>query len=250
MITCYNNLIELTDKYIKKQNKIYEGLIYSYDKSHLFVGLKNLGFKQNEMSIENSENGEVFILAFPVVNDWGEKFKEAIKYIENLCGWKLSSVKKYNGIPIYDKKDIEKELDKYIWLQFEPKFDIELENIPNKIYHVTPLKNLSKIKKIGLTPKSKNTLFQYESRIYFSKDVESLINLIKIFFKTNDKKTHEFVILEIKIENHMFKTRFFNDPNFKNSFYTLENIKPELIKPIMKLSLNQKGKIVNKEKMI
>lgn len=237
------------NKHIKCQNKIYEGLIYSHDPSNIFRGLKNLGYKQEQIGLEDSVNGKVFIIAFFLDKNYLDNFNKLSKFMENVCGWKLSNVKDQNGKSFGKKVNFLNSNNQHIWLQYEPKFDVEIpkDKFPNKVYHITPVNKLNKILKIGLSPKTKNNLFSYSERVYLSNNVESLLNLAKLFVKGDDKKEKEFVILEISIKLMYLRQRLFKDPNFKNGYYTLENISPKLINPIIKIELDNKGNIIKKE---
>lgn len=62
--TNFETIIEQINEHAKIQNKIYEGLIYSYESSNIFRGLKYLGYKQEQIGLEDSINGKVFIIAF------------------------------------------------------------------------------------------------------------------------------------------------------------------------------------------
>ena len=62
-----------------------------------------------------------------------------------------------------------------------------------------------------------------------------------------EKVSLTFAILEINVEDAYVPIRLFKDPNFKDGYYTLENISPELISPIIKLELDNDGNIIKKE---
>jgi len=104
---------------------------------------------------------------------------------------------------------------------FEPKFDIELNNIPDEAYHATFSKFLPKILKIGLVPKSKSKRTGHPDRVYFSMSLEAAKNIAR--------QIGADTILKVKL-NGIRGLRLFSDPNyFGLGSYTLSNIPPDRI---------------------
>ena len=111
---------------------------------------------------------------------------------------------------------------------FESKYDIQFKDLPEYIYHVTLKDKIEKIKKIGLSPKSKNKLSVHPSRIYCTINLEDAKELITRFKNISNKKEDDYVILKIITLN--LKNNFYEDPNYKENtgqikgIYTIENI--------------------------
>ena len=241
-------------EYIKfqvKQNLIYEGLIYSYPTSIIFTRLLNMGYRQEQLGLEKSSNGQVFLITFFLGNNANSRFEELNKFMINMCGWNISSMKGQNGEKLSIDTDLSNLTYQYIWLQYEPKFDIEISerDYPTFVYHITPEKNLNKILTKGLCPSSKSRKFNYSERVYFAKNIEDVLHLSKEFIKKGDKDDLGYVVLKINIAAYYFHPRIFRDPNFKNGFYTLENISPYIIKSILKIKLDNNGNVINKEEI-
>jgi hypothetical protein len=118
-------------------------------------------------------------------------------------------------------------------IHFESKFDeeVEVKDIPEFLYHVTPSKYVEKIKKIGLIPKAKNRQSFHMDRIYFALTIEG-VNSIEKEFEFNKQPTN-YTILKISTKN--LKVKFIKDPNATLlngealGIYTYENISPSFI---------------------
>lgn len=129
---------------------------------------------------------------------------------------------------------------KGIRFTIEQKFDTGVNF--NKLYHVTPNPNLSKILKIGLCPRSINKLTYHTERIYLSYYYNGLDNLTKRLYYTNPKiwikGTPEFEkwknsiktwsLLEINLPADT-NIKLFSDPNYSTGCYTHNNIPNNLI---------------------
>jgi hypothetical protein len=133
----------------------------------------------------------------------------------------------------YYKKIDEVKLDKGapVEVHFESKFDKEVKDIPDTLYHVTLSKNLEKIRKIGLVPKSKMKQTYHLDRIYLAFTIEGA-KAIENEFKGIDNS--KYVILKISTKG--LNVKFMKDPNatlFSGEvlgIYTHENISSEFIK--------------------
>ena len=122
----------------------------------------------------------------------------------------------------------------------EKKFDDEIL-ILNTVFHVCKERNISKIFRNGLSPRSKNRVSTHPERIYFCLDIESCEDLIDKF-KINDNiknlPEQKYNILKINIpdlisdlKKHNKEIIFRKDPNMnKNGVYTYDNIPKEYIK--------------------
>jgi hypothetical protein len=124
-----------------------------------------------------------------------------------------------------------------IKLRFEAKFDEEIvEKIPQVLYHITPTQNVDKILSIGLVPKSRSKASYHPDRVYLSKDLEDIENLGEMFYQKTGIK--DWTIL--KIDTNMVPgsyLKLYTDPNYKQGYYTLNNIPPQAIEKIKDIQL-------------
>ena len=224
---------------------IYEGLISSYSPSFIFRKLREFhydaGFKDKK-----------FLITFNFSTENKQRYEELNDFMDKTCGWKHGA-SLANGHTTKNKLDFLKEIQGVVVLQYEPKFDMETNNVPNVLYHLTTSDKLEKISKNGLTPKSSNNFFSFDDRIYLSRDINSLYKFAKNKFFTTEIdneisgkyiERHKFIILQVKPEHRM---RFFEDVNFPQGVYTKENFSIFSIKPIEKIELNDDGEIIKNE---
>ena len=164
---------------------------------------------------------------------------EIFKNYADSCGYFIASIKINNEV--YDKvEDIDDiKVGSKIIIWFESKFDEEVKEIPDILYHVTLAKYVNKIKKSGLTPKAKNKLSFHLDRIYCAmslKAAESIMQEFKRLDIANKISVQDYSI--IQIDTHGLKVKFFKDPNATLQdgevigVYTHENIPREFIKEI------------------
>jgi len=124
-----------------------------------------------------------------------------------------------------------------IKLRFEAKFDEEIvENIPDILYHITPTQNADKILKIGLVPKSRSKASYHPDRVYLSKDLKDVENLGEMFFQKTG--INDWTILKIKTDmvpgDYL---KLYTDPNYKQGYYTLNNIPAQAIEKIKDINI-------------
>lgn len=124
-----------------------------------------------------------------------------------------------------------------ISITFEAKFDEEIvENIPSILYHITPTQNADKILNIGLVPKSRSKASYHPDRVYLSKDLEDIENLGEKFYQKTGIKNWTI----LKIETDMILgdyLKLYTDPNYKQGYYTLNNIPPQAIEKIKEINI-------------
>ena len=149
-------------------------------------------------------------------------------------GWfpSFMETEKYTGK--WDKKYFK---EGEIKLRFEAKFDEEVvENIPSILYHITPTQNADKILSIGLVPKSRSKASYHPDRVYLSKDLKDIKNLGEMFYQKTGIKN--WTILKIKIDmipgDYL---KLYTDPNYKQGYYTLNNIPPQAIEKVKDIEL-------------
>jgi len=175
-----------------------------------------------------------------MVDNPSKKFIDSIVVIINNFGWFPSHYSSLSTPTVTKKFNLDdfmedSESDNVgTMVFFEPKFDnkeLESGEIPNVVYHISPIQFKKKILEIGLIPKSKEKMTKHPDRIYLAKDKDSALLLLKN--KNFILGNNLFSLYEIQLENLVKKkkVRVFTDVNFKDfGFYTMGNISPEYIK--------------------
>lgn len=243
---------KLINDILKEEYLVYEGLIKTYGVDETINHLKFLGLSEDRIKkfIDN-DTPTISIRIKPNIEQYNKFNKEM-----ELYGWFLNSGQN-------DKEKSYKTIDELIrnsnnndiWLFYSAKFDYEVswnDDRPLTLYHLTPLSRLEKIKSQGLTPKTKNKLANHPDRIYFFRDKKLIAGFINQFFHSESlefKYKNKYILLEVYLPTE-FPIRLFKDPDMDNAVYTLQNIKPENIKPIALFNLNTNGDIINVKNLI
>lgn len=164
------------------------------------------------------------------------EYKEVSQWI-NYLGWFVSVIKvdvphlKIEAESLqYSEQHILNLFNTYNSLKIEflleRKFDETVDPIPKKLYHITIPEQLKEIKKIGLTPKTKQKLSHHPDRIYFGFKEQEVIDLVKAFHHL-DPSENVYTVLEINTSFVPAYLRLFIDPDYiKCGCYTLNNIPP------------------------
>ena len=216
-------LFELLKKYGK--DSINESLMFTFDpqKTKNIVCRKFNLFPSQFYIIDNT-NGQKVDIILP------ENLPNAtigeIKHLMGTCGYfQCFDIIHDNG---------------YIHLFFEahlPK-DVTKEVISNLdyLFHATPTIYVNKILKLGLSPKHKNTLFFYPSRIYCMKgnnlskeQISTLKNVQNQRKKGKHYDDNQYTILTIDTSKLPNGIKFYVDPNAPDAVYTHQNIPPNAI---------------------
>jgi hypothetical protein len=212
--------------------KLYEGLIITHNiKTSKEILLMKFNFL-NRIEITNNKirikiNGNN-------VNSFVKNLKKINKLLNNL-GWEPTNIQYIVNNPItqnYNNKiDFNEIVNDYVffYVVYEAKYNIEVP-VKKTLYHISPYYYKDKILKQGLTHKSKNKKYNYDSRIYFFDDIKMYRQLCSLLLKYIDdrfklgKDVFAFNLYKI---NTKHINRLFKDSNYKNGFYTLENIHPK-----------------------
>lgn len=197
---------------------IVEGLIHTHpiDKS---VNILKRRFPELIIEVEN--DGEIYI-----ENQPPQKLEKYLPIITNL-GYFISKLT-ING------QEWVKEYDndtKPIAFILEAKYDYEVE-IPENLYHASPIRFKDKIVKFGLTPKTGNKLSNHPERIYLTDDLNKAIDFGNYLREESDSDWYKngYCVYSVKGTGI---SKLYSDVNFrKGGFYTLNNIKSENIKLI------------------
>jgi len=144
-------------------------------------------------------------------------------------GYFISAVNLKPDGKLTNKNDIEKTLisSDRISIMIEPNYDDKVNFEGEYLYHTTDSKNLDKIMKYGLIPKTKNTRSFYPERIYLSPNEEWMSSIKQ---ELVGDKGGEYV--NLRIEN--FKgLSLYKDLRFNGGFFTYDNIPPKYIEIIL-----------------
>jgi hypothetical protein len=229
--TSYSNPLTLHGQFLN----LNEGLIHTYpiDKTIEYIKKRfNLGDRQ--ISKSKMENGvEQILVIFPCVNNNEKMLIKAF----NLCGYHLSYPKLDNIVK-----------NNWMILQFEPKFQDDISQTIKKtekyLLHITPKYNLKKILNIGLSPKTKNNLFDYPNRIYLLKGSTPPNEIMFLINKLHEANQNEFndgeyALILLNINELSDNISLFLDSNFENGLFTTDYIKPNAIYNVEIININQ-----------
>ena len=207
---------ELAEQQSRERSLIREGLIMTHSLDYTVNHIKR--FLGNLYSvIHNYNNNESIFVVYFKTKD--KNVDTLLKFTNNM-GYFVSSYVKDGDLfkPVGDLTDID-------GLRFEAKYDMEAINLNRYIYHVTDKKNLDKILKIGLTPKTKSKLSYHPERIYLAKNENSVNDIIELFKRGNF--INEPLVL--KIDTNNLPNVFLVDKQFDGGVYTQQNIPPKNI---------------------
>ena len=209
----YNEILKRT-----KFNKlaISEGLIFTHPVNKSINILKK---RFNELDITLEKDGEIYI-----ENQPPQILYKYLPLITNL-GYFISLV-------TFDGTNWLKEYSedsKPIGFYLEPKYDLKVE-VPNVLYHTSPIRFKDKISKIGFIPKTGNKLSNHPERIYLTDNLNTAIS-----FGMNIKNEENTGFSVYGINGNCINN-LYSDVNLrKGGYYTLENIKPECFKLIKEI---------------
>jgi len=229
-----HDLLRILIKENMERQLLYEGLIFSYSPKTIISKLKKSGFK------DITYNGKTININFVLSEQNKEIYEKLNSFLYNVCGW-FHGVSIADGVPTKDKLDFFNHKNGNVFLQYEAKFDIEVSETPDTLYHLTACEKLKKVLNNGLTPRTSTEYFNFENRIYLSKSKEGLIDFARQ--KSFISKKDCFIILKINLNGFTDRIRFFIDPNFIGGIYTLENIPKFTIELIEKITIDDKNNV-------
>ena len=204
----------------------------------LYIFSKQLGHNIGYLNY-GKKDGFIVKLLF-TFNDYLKDDIDRVNKFFDKFGWYPSYIEpnKSNGGKYQDKVDIFKNY-KNITVVYEAKYDIEVKITSDFLYHITPDLKWSKIKSMGLTPKTQNKLSNHPERIYLLKDISNLEDFggdvldlsLKLLnsYKYKDE-VKEMYLLKIDISK-LKDMHFFEEPNFYmgEDIWTYQNIPPYVI---------------------
>lgn len=237
-------------------NLINEGLIKTYPGD---IVLDDILKSLKHMQINTSgyfENNKIRLTIYDFKSIFLNKIEHLFDHIDtfivNRGGWfpssmeivKTSGIKKLFKYDFYEIIRIHDEIDQ-ITITYESKFEKEESDIPEKLYHLSIFEYSKKIKKNGLSPRSKSKLSSHLDRIYLCKSYQDCVDLIPkmMFYYTGEKDENIFklgkkffkkditpIIYEIDNSDKRID-KLYKDINYnEKGYYTLDNIPPNKIK--------------------
>ena len=191
-------------------------------------------------NIEKNDNSDIFSISFEdsIKNNVVEGLFGIINNLGYFCSY-CTYFKKIGGknFPWVDINDYSNKSKNCIKVQFffESKFDKTLKHKPSILYHVCNEKNLDKIKKIGLIPKSKNKRTNHPERIYVALHLDNAKKMMDNFIfddRINDVN-NMYSILKINTSDEYYDNiKLFKDPNYIGGYYTYQNFRPKDIEVV------------------
>ena len=212
-------------------SNIHEGLIHTYPLDKTISYIKSyFGLADWQIMQVLAANGVNHInVIIPNISNNLELMKEAM----NLCGYYWGSPKEDTFRP-----------NVLVALQFEVKVEEDkseqIRNEETALYHLTPCYNRKKIEAIGFSPRCKNELFNYPSRVYFlrgSLDMNEIINIGTQLSNANNSigNTGDYALFTIDLSAIPNDVKLSLDPNNPYGIYTTSNIKPNVITKIQNI---------------
>ncbi len=248
MPTFVDNIQEQLERYERMvyadQFALNEGLILTHPVIKALRVLDNSGFYVSE-----TDENKFYVECSYTTTD----FDKLLKITQNL-GWFVVQIRNKRGDKSikYSTTNLHKMLDEYesVYLLFEPKYDIELNRNDYKfLYHFTHKKNLGRIKKQGLTPRTASKTSNHPERVYLAftangaeKIGRKIVNRtitrpVDSNISVEDYKTG--VILQIYCEMIPSYFKLYADPNYKNAgCFTLNTIPPDSIRSFKEFDLD------------
>lgn len=244
-ITINNQIMELKEK----QEPFYRELSFSRDINNVQSLLIADDFNKKHLVSEYYSGKEKLLIKLYINENTEEKIERLKNIVEGYCKWKIIKVLDENNQVINFDESIYNIDLKFIIIQYEPMFDVEIiSHAISVLYYVSNINISEKIKKIGLNSRIKNNIFSCPNKTHLSDNVDNAIDLIKTYVKTKEK-SETFVIFKVRINSNFISERLFKDSIFKGRYYTLEEIDKDDINPILKIEFDNSGNILKKENL-
>ena len=229
------------DKIYKILSKYYKiGNIDDFVKNNNDIGYATEGAYNSDGFLINNE-----IIVFYLIIPNGFKDTEKIKKFMETCGWTLAQEQIWNKNKNYSVYSFQKNR------QIK-----EINDVPDYLYHLTPVTKLPKILRNGLTPRTTNILSNRPERIYFQTEKATKLayvlfanelykaNLEKkldisnmskdeIMAELNKPRTLKYALLLID-RTKLNNIKFFGDPDMDGAVWTYDNITPKAITVLSK----------------
>ena len=216
------------------ENFIDEGLIHTYPIVKTINFIKKRFDLPDEYFDTVKENSvECITVKIPDI----EKNIQIMTTAMNVCGY-------------YFDKTISKFAENgVVWktIVYSPKIQQsiidELIKTTKYLYHISPTYNFKKIRKIGFSPRHRNTLFNYPERIYFligNVDYNQILNLGFQLFLNNKSQGNDGKYIIYKLDMDKLKNiNFYKDSNYAYGVFTNSNISFDTVIDFKEVDFNQ-----------
>lgn len=218
--------------------------------------------KDDEYKDNNAIEQKINFL-FPFYKDEKDKLIDFIKKLSDamfVCGYNYVNRSIYSvAVQPFKDKDIV-----IVNVLFEAKYYDEDFSFSTTLYHVTLLKNLSKINKKGLYPTRKSDRFEYPDRIYLFNNATKDIIVDFCCDRFGDIDDEKICILKIQSDklvnsakyksgkNKFYIDSMFEDLNKKaNAIFTYNNIDRSLIEnDVLEVTVDKDLREITSQKIV
>ena len=242
-------------KFCNLNENLCEGMIMSYDMNKVENDLKSrfnnvkcvLNRSTNVYRLPSNKPSNDKLCNFEIILTSFDHIDDIIKTVKDVYGWFFVAIQLNNRDDLYfvdwgDGKylkamepNLNMDMFAYIYrflrnninsisILVEAKFTVEDFHI-TELYHKTKLKNINKIKKNGLIPKSEGN---FTERVYFSKSIDTIDNMIGGKFV--DERP---ILLRLNYDEYGEEIRnkyvFYKDPRDESAVFTYDCINPKYI---------------------
>lgn len=237
-------ILESFGKLLDTRIFVHEGLIRSEPIDKVISLLEKIYGINVKINTDWNPNNPAISITFEKDEDFNN-IDKIFNLMEKL-GWVGAQIvgdQTYKNTTTFKTADLSLLKDNNIVVVvFESKFveNLNYENLSEKLYHLSPIERISKIQKMGLTPKSGDKKLSYPDRIYlldvngFSKKFtnefvfKELSKELFSYEKNKDKLSGDYVVFYINKE--FFKTKgIYHDSSFPGAVWTNSNIPPNEI---------------------
>lgn len=217
-----------------RMNLVTEGVFKSYNANIIFKKLLDyftlFDAKDFDTISINNFNGYAELKKANLANEItliqivlffnNKELKNKINKFFEICGWNLSLEKTNNEYEVI--------------LQYVKNRQEQETKVPQYLYHLTLKKNLSKILRNGLVPKSGNKNDNHLEKIYFFTEFNpaEFKNLLRQFLEYEKLNGDtEYSVLEIDTKKLNNNIKFYEDPQLSGGLavWCFDNIPPTAI---------------------
>ena len=215
---------------------------------NIFKTIEHLKKQFPKLTAVPNNDDQAILINFPLVT---KNLLDKVNVFMDKFGYYPSTVNpgQFNGGKYSNMKNriINEE---YMDIIYEAKYDTERTITGPYLYHITPDISLTKIKNIGITPKTQGKLANHPGRIYVLTNLDDLKDYdidswpdISYALWNNSKtkdKVEEMNLLRIDVSKLPKDIKFYKDPNFfiGDAVWTYRNIPPNAIEVIDKININ------------
>lgn len=230
-----------SDNPIRLNENINEGLIKTYPIDTTIRHIKEFfhldDWQIKKVTLANDVEG-IHVIVAEIGNN-----QKVMTQAMTSCGYHFSRV--------YSEYFDEHDDINYITLEYLPKFQEDncTEEVRKEeliLYHITPRYNESKIRRIGFSPRTKNTINDYPNRVYLlrgSAGEEVLLYLAAGLYNANNTEgnKNEYTVFVLDTNKVCDKVNLYKDPQSHRGLWTYNNIPPDAIVSVKHIEFDKNG---------